>query len=256
MATVKLDNNSFNGPPQPVSTGCCDAIWNYVKEFFEFLLSCCYSQPVEARPLRNRVIPVNHGEDGQLLVDFWSGERIPMGRGDCAGHTFEDILALEGKRNAYGTLLLESRHNYIQWIFDIDEPSRAQPLAPVATAESIEECNQLPDYSAKQVRALAMMIRFFGGTPIFENGNLVEIIPPEKSTPLHWVSPGNHNYLRITRILKSLRLHNRLDLAVLFLNFMEQIVQSHSPAKFGASPPIWRKVVAEASPQEPIHTSL
>jgi hypothetical protein len=81
----------------------------------------------------------------------------------------------------------ETTHDYIQWLFPLDEPSRSINGAPVLTELEIDEIRQ----SSLAQANLAKSARWFLG--FLERNN-------------HWISKYNHNHLRITRAIKSLRL--------------------------------------------------
>ena len=81
----------------------------------------------------------------------------------------------------------EHNHDYIQWIFPLNEPSQAVSGAPVLNDFDINEIreNQLATKNLKE------SARWFLG---FLKRND------------HWITCYNHNHLRITRAIKSLRL--------------------------------------------------
>jgi len=81
----------------------------------------------------------------------------------------------------------ETTHDYIQCLFPLDEPSRSVNGAPVLTELEIDE---IRDSSLAQAN-LAKSARWFLG--FLERNN-------------HWITKYNHNHLRITRVIKSLRL--------------------------------------------------
>ena len=81
----------------------------------------------------------------------------------------------------------ERTHDYIQWLFPLDEPSRSINGVPVLTELEIDEIRQS---SLAQIN-LAKSARWFVG--FLERND-------------HWISKYNHNHLRITRVIKSLRL--------------------------------------------------
>jgi len=81
----------------------------------------------------------------------------------------------------------EATHDYIQWFFPLDEPSRSVNGAPVLTELDIEEIKE----SILVQGNLAKSARWFLG--FLERND-------------HWITKYNHNHLRITRIIKSLRL--------------------------------------------------
>ncbi len=109
------------------------------------------------------------------LIAFLSGQ----GR-DAAGRTLDEILALPDGE-------LESRHDYIQWLFPLMEPSRAVPGSPVLTAEERNLISTDSSIGTNLLRSAARMERFYEAND-------------------HWLRGFDHNHLRITRIIRSLRL--------------------------------------------------
>jgi Opioid growth factor receptor (OGFr) conserved region len=99
---------------------------------------------------------------------------------DAAGRSVYEVLA-------FGLGPLEARHDFIQWLFPLPTPSRALPDAPVLSASEIESLRVSHIAQTNLAAAAATMGRFYTVTD-------------------HWLQPDNHNHLRITRIIKSLRL--------------------------------------------------
>ena len=84
---------------------------------------------------------------------------------------------------------LERCHNVVQWMFPTDIPSKFYQDAPVLTPEDIETIqNDLVIQGAIQL-SLTRMIWFYQAND-------------------YWLTQKNHNYLRITRILRCLWLAN------------------------------------------------
>ena len=81
----------------------------------------------------------------------------------------------------------ENNHDYIQWMFPLDEPSQAVSGAPVLNDFDIDEIreNQLVTENLEE------SVRWFLG--FLERND-------------HWITEYDHNHLRITRVIKSLRL--------------------------------------------------
>jgi hypothetical protein len=111
------------------------------------------------------------------ILGFYRGGR------DDRGRRLEEILAWSGPR-------LEAVHDYIQWVFPLREPSGANPAAPVLTDEEVAAFAADPELRARLRGAYERMLRFYG------------LRPPG---PKPWLTPGNHNFLRLTRMLRSLR---------------------------------------------------
>lgn len=103
------------------------------------------------------------------------------GRGaDDRGRTLAEI-------RAFTDLEIEGRHDFIQRIFPLAEPSRAQPGAPVLTGEGV-----LAIRGSEAARSeLIASARWFVGFLQRQD---------------HWIATHDHNHLRISRVIKSLRL--------------------------------------------------
>jgi hypothetical protein len=99
---------------------------------------------------------------------------------DARGRTIFDVLAFDSQA-------LERTHDFIQWLFPLAEPSGAVPDAPVLTPD---EAAAIRDSTLAQCGLAAGSDRMAGFY---------------RSTT-HWLVPQDHNHLRITRIIRSLRL--------------------------------------------------
>jgi hypothetical protein len=134
------------------------------------------------------------------IVRFHKGEGP-----DNRGRTLDAILAWDDGR-------LEAVHDYIQWLFPLDEPSRFNAAAPLLTPADRAAFRQ-PALAASLRRALERMLAFYGLA-------LQPTAPPRltrsdgwQDRSAEWLHPGNHNLLRLTRIIRSLALLGQPDLA-------------------------------------------
>ncbi|XP_018120990.1 opioid growth factor receptor-like protein 1 isoform X2 [Xenopus laevis] len=96
---------------------------------------------------------------------------------------------------------LEHNHTYIQWLF----PLREQGLnfyAKELTSYEIEEFKKTKEAIKRFLLAYKMMLDFFGIKLIDKNGNVLRA--PNWQERFQHLNESQHNYLRITRILKSL----------------------------------------------------
>jgi hypothetical protein len=121
---------------------------------------------------------------------------------------------------------LERVHDFIQWMFPLEERSAFNPDAPVLNSAAIEQFRSSPNLRAKLHVSFERMLAFYG----FEilDGPRMRIVPsatfPRRSS--EWVTPGNHNYLRITRILKSLSTLGLEEEASRFFECLSEIYDS------------------------------
>jgi len=109
------------------------------------------------------------------IVAFLEGEGP-----DAAGRTLFDVLAMDNAA-------LERTHDYIQWLFPLREPSRAVPDAPVLGDDEVEILQASAMAQIALAAATDRMEAFYRMTH-------------------DWLMPNDHNHLRITRIIRSLRL--------------------------------------------------
>ena len=127
------------------------------------------------------------------IVSFYSGGV------DDRGRRLDEILGWSDER-------LESVHDYIQWVFPTTTASGVNPHAPLVTSATVVEF-AAPDMRDRLRRALDRMLRFYGLTRSTDAaGRTVIGIDPERfrSRSEDWLTPGNHNHLRLTRIMQSL----------------------------------------------------
>ena len=99
---------------------------------------------------------------------------------DGAGRTHADVLALDD-------IALEDCHDFIQWLFPLPEASRAVPGSPVLDRRSVARLQASSEARVRLRTAATRMLLFYERTRA-------------------WRRPFDHNHLRITRIIKSLRL--------------------------------------------------
>lgn len=142
------------------------------------------------------------------LLCFYSGG-IP----DCEGRLFDDILSFSDEE-------LEKYHDYIQWIFPTDEPSRFNKNAPLLTEVELEDFQKSKVVQANFFKALSRIMKFYGLNVAFDKNN--RLILFEKAYNFEerinkWCKSNNHNLLRITRILKSTVLFGHNNLAAFIL---------------------------------------
>lgn len=121
------------------------------------------------------------------------------GAPDDENRTLAQILGWDDRR-------LEAIHDYIQWLFPLPEPSGANPSAPILDEATIQAFRSTPVMRDRLRQAWLRMLRFYGfawtdgtGPHIVRSANFA-------MRSHDWLSPMNHNHLRLTRILRSLRL--------------------------------------------------
>jgi Opioid growth factor receptor (OGFr) conserved region len=127
--------------------------------------------------------------DADRLTRFFAGGT------DDTGRSFDEILGWDDAR-------LEMVHDYIQWIFPLPERSGANPWAPVLDTQSVAAIRGNAEMQGRLRTAFQRMLIFYGFA--LEGDGVVEG-PRFAAASRNWLHAGNHNHLRLTRMLRSLR---------------------------------------------------
>lgn len=150
------------------------------------------------------------------LVVFYSGNG-----GDHRPRTLEQILFWDDEK-------LEINHDYIQWLFPNVEPSRFNDEAPTLTDEDIQIFNRSEKLRANLRLSFERMLEFYGLEMVEKDGeSIIETSEffPEKM--VNWLTPGNHNFLRITRIMKCLNILGLKNEAKIFQDFLRELYKEY-----------------------------
>jgi len=108
-------------------------------------------------------------------------KRFLAGTGtDGVGRSINQILDLDDAH-------WERTHDFIQWLFPLTEASRSVRNAPVLTHDEIKQIRESETAQANLQQSVLRYKEFLAGTT-------------------KWRSGYDHNHLRISRVIKSLRL--------------------------------------------------
>jgi hypothetical protein len=142
------------------------------------------------------------------LLAFYAGAGT-----DAAGRRLDDIWRFSHAE-------LEDNHDYIQWLFPLTERSAFNPRAPILDAATIERFRADESLRHNLERSVDVMLAFYG----LENaGDRIVRAPTFAERSANWLTPSNHNFLRLTRILKSLSLLGLEHRAAQLLACLEEI---------------------------------
>jgi hypothetical protein len=136
---------------------------------------------------------------------------------DGRGRTAREVLALPDRD-------LEASHDWVQWLFPLPTRSAAVPGAPVLDPVETAAIRADPRSRATLEQAAERMAAFYARTPF-------------------WLAAFDHNHLRITRILQSLRLLLGPEAA---RRFYETIMRLHEAGGAPVNPDslrYWRNAV-------------
>jgi hypothetical protein len=167
-----------------------------------------------------------------VLVAFYRGD----GR-DHRGRTLNDI-------HEFDFYELEFHHDYIQWLFPIPEPSGANASAPLLSKGDIAAFESDAALRSALERSFQLMLAFYG-LESEARGAAVTVVRgagfDERSS--QWLTPGNHNFLRISRMLRSLSLLGAGASAQALLNYLEDIYSVNAATIGETTMGYWRRAI-------------
>ena len=152
------------------------------------------------------------------LIRFYLGEGP-----DSEGRFLRDIRSWDPRR-------LESVHDYIQWLFPLRTYSRFNPDAPILDDGIVARFRADGTLRAELLASFRQMLAFYGFDYREENGRPAIALAADAATrQRNWLKPGNHNLLRLTRILSCLSTLGLRPQAEVFLAALEGIYAQHGP---------------------------
>ncbi len=175
-------------------------------------------------------------ETPQLLA-FYGGLGV-----DHRDRTIEQVLKLS-------ISAMEDTHDYIQWLFPLDVVSSVTPNAPLVVVACKVAFRSDSTLRANLRRSLDKMLGFYGMKLVRGPTGGEDIARAAffaKRAPA-WLTLGNHNYMRITRMLKSLVLLGQEQLAASLLKCMEALYLEYPQAIGSTTIRYWRNAVPSAA---------
>ena len=163
------------------------------------------------------------------LIAFYRGE----GR-DHRGRLLADIQDFDFHE-------LEFNHDYIQWLFPLPEPSGANPSAPLLSKEDIAAFGD-ESLQRAMLHSFELMLQFYG-LDLADREGRVEVVRGgsfDERSGL-WLTRGNHNFLRISRMLRSLEVLGSHRYAVAFLECLEGIYAEQPDTVGSTTLGYWRR---------------
>ena len=163
------------------------------------------------------------------MVAFYRGEAP-----DYKGRTLEALWGWDDGR-------LEDVHDYIQVLFPLKEPSLFNSRAPLLDDASVAAFRADERVRANLLRSFERMLRFYGFRRDAATGEVVEA-ENFADRAREWLTPGDHNHLRITRILKCL---SACGLGAEAAAFQKRLLAVAGPGRVSAeSVYYWRNALA------------
>ena len=103
---------------------------------------------------------------------------------------------------------IENKHNFIQWVFPFNERSNTVSASPILTNEQIVSIKKSETAQKNIKKSAEWFLEFL-------------------SRNSYWICQNNHNHLRITRAIKSLRLIHSNEEAEKFKNSIMNLIQGN-----------------------------
>jgi hypothetical protein len=134
---------------------------------------------------------------------------------------------------------LENIHNYIQWMFPLREKSSMNLSAPIIKDKDIAYIKDSSLIKGNMLISTLLISDFWGigkeftGNEYFVKSNRIKL----------WVTPMNHNFLRVTRVLKSLVLFDMKDEADILFKCFEEIRNNGNHHIIRGSFTYWKEAV-------------
>jgi hypothetical protein len=144
------------------------------------------------------------------LIDFYRGVGA-----DSQGRMLGEMWSFSDEE-------MEARHDFIQWMFPLREPSRFNPDAPLLDDDDVAAFHANPHLRANLLRSLDRFLEFVG---LVRVGGSVERGPSFARKRSVWLNP-NHNWLRVTRVLHCLRALGLEDECRAFFDLLKELYES------------------------------
>ena len=131
-----------------------------------------------------------------MILDFLNGEQP-----DIYNRYLEDIWKMSDED-------IESVHNFIQLTFPLNERSGAVPNSPILTQQEIIDIKKSEIAKQNIKKSADWFVDFL-------------------TRNSYWICQSNHNHLRITRVIKSLRLIHSNEEAENFKNNVLNLIKGN-----------------------------
>jgi hypothetical protein len=178
------------------------------------------------------------------LVDFYFGKKP-----DNRGRYLTTILG-------YSDLQLEKIHDFIQWLFPIETSSPVNPDAPVVDHITQSEFLKNSILRENLCKSCKRMLLFYGISCSHSKDatSVLSVNQDFSSKAVNWLQPNNHNHLRLTRILKSLRLLGLESCSASLYHFLEYLALEHPHRITRETVKYWQNTQTCRSPNKRFNT--
>lgn len=146
-----------------------------------------------------------------ILISFYLGESC-----DDIGRTIKDIHSWDYDQ-------LEDVHDYIQWLFPLTDRSNFNSSAPLLDKPQIDRFRSDDRLKEQLLTSFEIMLNFYGFNYDDSQGAIQISRSHQYAERKNNLLKHPHNFLRITRILKSLRLLGLEKYAQAFFDALTQL---------------------------------
>lgn len=169
----------------------------------------------------------------QQLIEFCRGDTP-----DMDGRYLRDMLEWRDNK-------LEVTHDYIQWMFPSTERSYANPTSPYVDEKDVAEISSDERIRENLKLSLHRILRFYGLEMNATDRVRISRTAFFAERRAKWFWKRNHNFFRITRILKSLRLCGLNDEARAFFDCLEELYREDRLTIGAETFSFWQAAAAE-----------
>jgi len=185
---------------------------------------------------------MNIKSDEQNLVNYPKGSILAFYMGQ---HPNTDDRMIE-EIWSWNYEKLEEIHNYIQWLFPLVEKSHFNRSAPTLNDEIIQEFRTNEKLKICLTQSFKVMLKFYGLQLNDQSSDEIEITKSDEypQRKIEWINRFNHNYLRITRILTSLKILGLKPYAQAFLKCLDDIYKEEGDRIGSKTYTYWRNALS------------
>jgi hypothetical protein len=167
--------------------------FSFIADFFKHLF--CWESNLNASRITTLTsingMPQNRFP-AQKILDFYNGEPNDQGQ------TLDYLI------NRADDQALEFAHGWVQWAFPEFEASSFNLTAPLLTEEIRQSFHRSPNLQEKLLKMFERALKFYG-LKMEERTGVVMQGENFLERSAFWLKSSDHNHLRISRILKSLK---------------------------------------------------
>lgn len=198
----------------------CRAIHDLVMKIIKSICDCFSAGNSSISATTTSMLSGVSVADPLNLIAFYRGQEA-----NNNGVTLDQILGWDDAN-------LEAMHNYIQWLFPLQTPSGPNPTAARLDQATMQTFQSDPVLKNQVLRSLRRMLSFYG-LQMDEATRVMTRAPNFAARSAVWLSPHNHNFLRISRMIQSLHLLGLSDYSRSFYHIMENIYRHEGSGVIG-----------------------